>query len=122
MEFEYFKQTIAMAALEVEDVGNVCIVANTDLNECIYLIIKTTLGTTNIVTYGPIIPGSNILEKECSCTFKRINFNQGKIIEVIKNFLNPLRKVITQAQIIDIEEACKNCINIIDYIKKKDSY
>lgn len=122
MEFEYFKQTMAMASLEVDDIGNVCIEANTDLNECFYLIIKTTMGTTNIVTYGPIIPGLDMLEKECSCSFKRINFNQGKIIEAIKSFLNQPKKIITQAQIIDLEDACKNCINIIDYIRKEDSY
>lgn len=122
MEFDYFKQTMSMASLEVEDIGNVCIEANTDLGECFYLIIKTTMGTTNIVTYGPIVPGIDILEKECSCSFKRMDFNEGKIIGVIKNFLNQPKKLITQAQIVELEKVCENCINIIDYIRKEDSY
>lgn len=122
MEFEYLKQTTAMASLDVEDIGNVCIEANTDLNECFYMVIKTTMGTTNILTYGPVVPGLDMLEKECACTFRRINFNEGKIKEAIKTFLNPLKKQITQAQITDIEEINNNCIDMVKYIQKEGSY
>ena len=40
MEFNYYYDTIAMASIDVEDIGNCAIEAHTDLGEFYYLLIN----------------------------------------------------------------------------------
>lgn len=44
--FDYFVTQVVNATLEVDDIGNVCILARNDLGEEYYLCVKTELGET----------------------------------------------------------------------------
>ena len=121
-EFEYFYTQQINGVLQIENIGECCIEACTDLHECYYLIIRTAQGVTRIFQYGPIVPESGILEKSCKCSFKRIDFDERKINKTIDAFLNNPYSNITQAQEIPIENALNNCIDMIEYIKDKDKF
>lgn len=123
MEFNYYYDTIAMASIDVEDIGNCAIEAHTDLGEFYYLLIRTNLGISTIVTYGPIVPDIDLLPKVVNCRFERIEFKDTKLVAVINKFLtNPYYKI-TSANELEYEEAVKNCRDIIDYVKnKEDNY
>ena len=123
MEFNYYYDTIAMASIDVEDIGNCAIEAHTDLGEFYYLLIRTNLGTSTIVTYGPIVPDIDLLPKVVNCRFERIEFKDTKLVAIINKFLtNPYYKI-TSAIELEYEEAVKNCRDIIDYVKdKEDNY
>ena len=121
-KFDYFYTTSVNGTLEIEDIGNCCIEACTDIHECVYLLLDTKLGVTKVFQYGPIIPESEILEKSCICSFKRIDYSYNKIKKAIETFLNNPYIKITQAREIDKEKCFKNCINIIDYMKNPDSF
>lgn len=121
-EFEYFYTQQVNGILQVDNIGECCIEACTDMHECYYLIIRTSMGVSRVFQYGPIVPESEILEKSCTCSFKRLDFNEIKLGNIIKNFLNKPYSNITQAQEISIEDALNNCIDMIEYIKDKDKF
>ena len=123
MEFNYYYDTIAMASIDVEGIGNCAIEAHTDLGEFYYLLIRTNLGTSTIVTYGPIVPDIDLLPKVVNCRFERIEFKDTKLVTIINKFLtNPYYKIRSAIEL-DYEEAVKNCRDIIDYVKnKEDNY
>lgn len=122
MEFNYYYDTIAMASIDVEDIGNCAIEAHTDSGEFYYLLIKTNFGTSTIVTYGPIVPDINLLPKAVNCKFERITFKDTKLITIINKFLTNPYYNITSAIELEYEEAVKSCRDIIDYISNPDNF
>ena len=115
--FNYSYTQQATGQLYVEDLGNCAIIANTDQGVEYYLIIKTELGTSLILEAGPYILDSNMLAKSVNISFKRIEYNEGKLSSIIEKFLNNPYRNITQAREVDENEIYPYCINIIDYVK-----
>ena len=72
MNFDYFTVQTVMANIEIEDIGNCAIEANNDNGEFWYLIIRTTLGSTQIFEYGPTIH-TGIMEKSVNCSLVSAN-------------------------------------------------
>jgi hypothetical protein len=120
MEFEYCYETIVTATIDVDDIGNFAIEATNNLGETYYLVVLTTLGTSRIFEYGPIVLDIDLLPKSCNCSFKRTEFKDTKIKKTIENFLNNPYHKILQAKVIDYKEALNNCKSIIDEMKKEE--
>lgn len=121
MEFNYYYVQSAYGTLEIEDIGNCAIEAiDTTLHALYYLIIKTNLGFTSIMEYGPLAIDMNILPKSTSCTYKRIEYSDSKLKGIIDNFLTNPKRNIDQAREIAPEEAYLNCIDIIKYMQRDD--
>ena len=104
MTFDYMQRVVIDAQLEVEDIGNCIISARNDVAEEFYLLIKTELGWTEIIEYGPCLPDLEILPFYVSQTYQRIEFNQGKICSIIQKFLNNPKRLITQAEVTELDE------------------
>lgn len=118
MLFEYFTTRVINADIEVENIGDCAIRACNDGGECYYLLIETQLGICRIFTYGPAMPDFDLLPKSVNCSFKRINFNEGKLAKIIKEFLNSPYSNITSAEEIEKEELLEECKDIISYMKQ----
>jgi hypothetical protein len=56
MVFDYLEVRSTMAQIDVEDVGNCALLNRSVLGEEKYLVIKTDIGLTQVVQFGPIIP------------------------------------------------------------------
>ena len=117
MNFDYFTVKTVMANIDIEDIGNCAIEANNDNGEFFYLVIRTTLGTSQIFEYGPTIH-SGVMEKSVNCSFKRMEFTEAKIIKKIQEFLNNPYRTITQAKEMTIEEALEQCDDLLIYMKE----
>lgn len=118
MRFEYFKQLVVGDQLEIDDIGNVCIVANDDLGHTYTLIVKTLLGQVQVWEFGPIIPDSAELLPNVASLYSRFEYSDNKVTKVIDKFLNNSYRSITQARVVDISEARKNMVNILEYIER----
>lgn len=116
MTFEYMARIVVDATIDVDDIGNFAIRANNDECEEYYIAVKTVLGWTEIVVFGPIVPDIEQLPKSSSCTYNRFEFNEFKITKAVDKFLNNQYAKITQAQCISVEEAKKNIRNFGDFI------
>lgn len=116
MQFEYMCRVVVDATLEIDDIGNCCIQAFNDAGEEFYLIVKTQLGWTEVLEYGPIIRDMKELPKSSLCAYKRFEFKADKISKIIDKFLNDGYKRITQAMLADKDEVKQYMRNLVDYI------
>lgn len=98
----------------MEDIGNVAIIANNDAGMEYYLILRTELGLTKSLEYGPSIPDLEELPMSVTERYNQFEFNEGKIIKMINKFLNS--NSITQAREADIEEIVEKIRHLENYI------
>ena len=120
--FEYFFTRTAVGELEVPDVGNCVIEAGDDIGQLYYLKIDTNLGWCRIFEYGPCTPDFSELPKSVICNFDREEYNEIKLINRIKMFLNAPKRNITQAREITDEELFDSVKDIIEYMKDKKNF
>lgn len=120
IEYYYTKQV--NGELEIEDLGNCCVVANDDQGLFYIIIVRTSLGTTRIMEYGPSAPDFDTLPKGVNQTFSRLDYNEGKIRSTIDKFLNNPYRQITQAFVMDIQEGFALCKSITDYMMNEEAY
>lgn len=116
-KFEYLTKVVVENELEVEDIGECAILANNDLTETWVLIISTELGFTDVFESGPFIGDMEILPKYFSTSYRRLEYSEYKISKIIDKFLNDYSKGITQARVIDKEEAKSYFLDLVKYIK-----
>ena len=100
--FDYMQVITVGAQLEVDEVGDCCILGRDDLGQEYYLIIKTKMGTCNIIEYGPALPDFEILPKKVTYKFDREDYNETKLSKRIEKFL--VAYPITYAQCVELEE------------------
>lgn len=116
MKFDYCITTVADAQLDVSDMGNVCIEANNLRGEYYYLLIKTDLGWTEILEYGPIVPDVKLLPTSVICNYSRIEYSEYKLDKLITKFLNDGKRSIAQALVIDADDAKKVMRNLVESV------
>lgn len=109
MTFEYMQRVIVDATLEIDNIGDCVIVANNDLSEEYYLIIRTIFGTSEVLEYGPFVPDLSILPPTYRITYQRMDYNFGKLERIIDKFLNDTKRGITQARVTTLDEI-KDCL------------
>lgn len=114
--FDYFIVPQVNGQLDIDDISNFAIRANNDLMFEYYLIVKTELGQTKILEYGPLMIDIEDLPSSVSCKYTRMNYDEKKIMNAVNKFLNDSYKAITQASLISYDE-CKSLLrNMIDFI------
>lgn len=116
MRFEYLQRVVVEAELEIDNIGECVIQANNDVAKEWYLIVKTELGWTEILEYGPCMPDLVLLQENYNITYSRFEYNQGKIEKAIDKFLNNPKRVITQAKVCSLEDIRENLVNPIDRV------
>lgn len=104
MTFDYLQRVVVDAQLNVDDIGQCAILGRNDLGEENYLIIRTEMGFTEMIMYGPVVPDLDILPFGVSMQYSRFDFNQSKIEKAIDRFLNDPKKCISQAEVVSIED------------------
>ena len=114
MTFEYLQRVVVEGELEVDNIGDCVLQANDDLGNEYYLIVKTLLGTTEIIEYGPLVPDLSILPANYNIKYSRAEYNQGKIERAIDKFLNDGKRSITQAKVVTLEDITEFLVNPID--------
>ena len=110
MDFEYNRLSTAQNLLKIEDIGNFAIEACTEDGVYFYMVARTSLGTTTIFTWGPVIPDIDHLPNGYTSSLKRMEYKEVKIIKEINTFLNTTfyqRKKLCEAKLIDMMEAAE---------------
>lgn len=111
--FEYMIVRTVGAQLDVDDIGECCILGRDDLGQEYYLIITTYMGSTDIIEYGPALPDFEVLPKSVKYTFDRIDYSEFKIEKRIDKFLTS--HPITYAEVTTLD-------NIGEFIKAPLNY
>ena len=90
--YSYLRQISFMDSVSVDDIGNVVLDGYNDIGDRYILIIRTVLGISRILEFGPIQDGAHTY---CKCTFQQMDYNDVKIDKIIDKFLND-KKMLTQ--------------------------
>lgn len=104
MTFDYLERVIVEGQLDVENIGQCIIEGNNDIGEFWYLFIKTELGWSEIIDYGPHLPDFDLLHPNFQIKYSRIEYNEGKIERTIDKFLNDPKRVISQARVVELSD------------------
>lgn len=116
---KFDNQYVPQNEIEIESVGNVCIEAANEKDGLFYyLLIKTSLGTSSIFEYGPIVPDIDKLYDIYNVSFVRQPYNEKKLLLFISKWLNDKTKKITYANVIDENKFLDNCKDICYTIRE----
>lgn len=78
---KFDNQYVPQNEIDIESVGNVCIEAiNENDGLFYYLLIKTSLGTSSIFEYGPVVPDIDKLYDIYNISFIRQSYNEKKLL------------------------------------------
>ena len=112
MIFEFNATKTFTDTLQIDDIGNCAIRCEGVMREGrikmpadYYMIIKTIMGKTGILKFGPVMPDMNEMLSTFDATFKKINYKEQSIEHEIDLFINDARKEITKAEAITEFEA-----------------
>jgi hypothetical protein len=105
MVFEFSVQKTFNQSIDVVDMGNTALRCTNRLMEDYYLIIKTVLGKSHIMKFGPVCPDLDILIDGFSTSYTKIDYKENKIYKEIDKFINDFKKEIDSIEEITEYEA-----------------
>lgn len=104
MLFEFSVQKTFSQSIDIVDIGNTALkCSNGILNY--YIIIKTVMGKTSILKFGPIIFDLETLVDDFSVNYKKIDYKETVISKEINKFINDYKKAIETVEEITEYEA-----------------
>lgn len=116
--FEFDNQFVPQNLINIPDTGNFCLEAIDEKNGFYhYLMIKASLGTASIVSFGPVVPDVKLLPDSYSAYFVRMPFKEEKIKKFISSWLNDKNKHINTASIVDEKILLNEYRDLKEYIE-----
>ena len=113
--YDYLYTTQATGQLQVDDRGNCCISAIDNLHRESILIVKTDLGCTKVLQWGPMLVDSDRPSQKMSCTFQYFDYDDYRIDKLIDKFLNGVT-LCAQAESIPIEEGISRMRDLVTFL------
>lgn len=106
MRFEYLGRQEFDESIDIENLGNIYLVAvDVQLGVEFYLSITTSLGQTEVKQFGPVAVDFNVvLSTYYQFSYQRFEYSETKIIKIIDKFVNPPKFTITQVVEISKEQ------------------
>ena len=105
MVFEYSVQRTFNESIDVVDIGNTALRCHGAKMDFYYIILKTIMGKTSILKFGPVVPDINELFNDFSVSYKKIDYKEAAISKEVDKFINDFRKEITLVEEITEYEA-----------------
>ena len=105
MIFEYSVQKTFNESIDVVDIGNTALRCHGSKLDFYYIIIKTIMGKTSILKFGPVMPDLDVLFNDFSVSYKKIDYKETAISKEVDKFINDFRKEITLVEEITEYEA-----------------
>lgn len=117
MEFEFNQQLMPQNILDIDEIGEFAIEASNDEGYFYYLVVKTFIGISTFASCGPVIPDTDLLGDGFACSLTKCPYKEDKIAKAIKFWLNDKSKKLTDAKLIDIDEALSQFKDVAHYMK-----
>lgn len=117
---EFANEWKATNSIDIDELGNFYLEAiNEDEGFYYYLMVKSTLGTSSIMWYGPIVPDVQLLPPGYSTHLERMQFNDKKMNLWLNKWINDRMKGITAAYLTDQKTFKESYRDLLTYM---DSY
>lgn len=108
MIFEFSVQKTFNQSIDVVDMGNTALRCTNRLLDNYYLIIKTIMGKTHFIKFGPVCPDVEFLLEDFSVSYKKIDYKEAQVYKEIDKFINDFKKDIDTIEEITEYEAWKD--------------
>ena len=105
MIFEYSVQKTFNESIDVVDIGNTALRCHGAKLDFYYIILKTVMGKTSILKFGPVIPDIDVLLNEFTVSYKKMDYKENLIEKEVDKFINDYKKSITLVEEITEYEA-----------------
>ena len=105
MIFEYSVQKTFNESIDVVDIGNTALRCHGSKLDFYYIILKTVMGKTNIIKFGPVMPDIDVLFNDFTVSYKKIDYKENLIEKEVDKFINDYKKEITLVEEITEYEA-----------------
>ena len=105
MIFEFSVQKTFNESIDVVDIGNTALRCTNKHFDTYYLIIKTVMGKTAIIKYGPVCAEIDALLPDFFVNYKKIDYKETAICKEINTFINDFKKEIDTVEEIPDYEA-----------------
>lgn len=105
MIFEYSVQRTFNETIDVVDIGNTALRCYGKKLDLYYIILKTVMGKTSIIKFGPIMPDTEVLFNDFSVSYKKIDYKENLIEKEVDKFINDYKKEVTKVEEITEYEA-----------------
>ena len=94
MTFEYSVQKTFNESLDVVDAGNCALKCSGGKLGAYnyYVIVKTIMGKTHMIKYGPVIPDIPMLVENFNVTYNKNDYKESFIFKEIDKFINECMK------------------------------
>ena len=115
--FNYCNEVVSHDTFEILDIGNVALQALNDHGQGWILFIKTNLGYSYILEYGPYNVDSNKSIQYIQSLFQCAEYSEYRLSRIIDKFLNDGKRQISQVIEINEDEVrniIKNLIEVFD--------
>lgn len=119
MIFDYAVQKTFNQSIDIDDIGNMVICCKNQEGISWYLLTKTLLGKTAILTFGPSIPDLPTLLHGFKVEYEKIDYKESKICGKVDKFINdPKKEVSTVEEISELEvfEIFPNIIELYEEV------
>lgn len=112
MIFEYSVTKTFNESIDIVDFGNTAI--RCSKKDCLdyYIIVKTVMGKTSILKFGPIIPDVPVLAEDFTVSYKKMDYKENSIFKEIDKYINDFRKEIDSVEEITEFEAWQAFPNV----------
>ena len=117
MIFEFSVQRTFNDSIDVVDMGNTALKCTNKQLDDYYIILKTIMGKTSIIKFGPVCPDLDILLEDFSVNYKKINYKESALYKEIDKFINDFKKEIDSIEEITEYEAWQNFPDIKAYFE-----
>lgn len=108
MIFEFSVQKTFNESIDVVDMGNTALRCTNKNLDNYYIIVKTVLGKTSIIKFGPVCPDIGALLNDFSVSYKKIDYKETVLYKEIDKFINDFKKDIDTVEEITEYEAWKD--------------
>jgi hypothetical protein len=105
MIFEFAVQRTFNESIDVVDMGNTALRCTSKDMNIYYIILKTVLGKTSILKFGPVCPDIELLQNDFSVSYKKIDYKETPIFREIDKFINDYKKEIDTVEEVTEYEA-----------------
>lgn len=112
MIFEYSVQKTFNESIDVLDIGNTALRCHGSKLDFYYIILKTVMGKTHIIKFGPVMPDIDMLFNDFNVSYKKIDYKENTIEKEVDKFINDYKKEITLVEEITEYEAWRDFPNI----------
>jgi hypothetical protein len=105
MIFEFSVQKTFNQSIDIVDMGNTALRCTNRQLDDYYLIVKTIMGKTHFIKFGPVYPDTEVLLDDFSVSYKKVDYKENVVFREIDKFINDFKKDIENVEEITEYEA-----------------